>query len=66
MLSKVPWTVIRPPTSASIGVFTAALSSSVVVSGESPMKPWTLIAVQVWSDTLVTVPVTTIGPWSGT
>ena len=37
-----------------------------VVIGVEPMNPWTLIAVQVWSEALVTVPRTMMGPWAGT
>jgi hypothetical protein len=66
MLAKVPGTVIRWPMSAVSGVWVAAVSSAVVVSGVEPMNPCTLIAVQVWSEALVTVPWMTIGPLSGT
>jgi hypothetical protein len=66
MLAKVPGTVIRWPTSASIGACAAAARSAAVVIGVVPMKPWTLIAVHVRCDSLVTVPRMTIGPCSGT
>jgi hypothetical protein len=43
-----------------------AASSAAVVIGVEPTKPWTLTAVQVFFDSLVTVPRITIGPCSGT
>ena len=57
--------MIRWPTSAVTGVWTAAASPSVVVIGVEPMKPSTLIAVHVSLLALVIVPLITIGPWSG-
>ncbi len=65
MVSNVPGAVIRWPTSALTGVRAAAASSAVVVIGAVPTKPSTLIAVHSWSESLVTVPRTTIGPLAG-
>ena len=65
MVSNVPGSVIRWPTSAVTGVSAAAARSAVVVIGNDPTKPSTLIAVHSSSEVFVIVPRMTIGPLSG-
>ena len=60
-MSKVPGTVIRSPTDSSAPRVLSKARSLLVVIGAGAMNAWTLMAVHVSSELLVTQPLTSTG-----